>query len=81
MKVSLLGYDIVEYSKNGVSNSFVSVSVSTPTQITYGVETQRVFCSLKYFRDVILPAFEHHSEVHIGFDKAKGGKAFLYLKK
>lgn len=81
MKATLIGYNYVKYSKDGQYRSFVSVYVSTPKEITYGVECLNVTCSTKYFNETILPASRSSAELCLGFDSKKGNKPFLYVKK
>lgn len=80
MLAYLEGYNKVEYSRNGEQRSFVAVFVRTNNVITYGSEYYRIILSSKYWEDKIYPAFTSSKEVHVGFDKQKGNKPFLYVK-
>lgn len=80
MLAKLVGYNEVEYSKNGADNSFVVVYVSSDKEVTYGKEYLSAVLSQKYWIDKIHPAFMTDTPVHIGFDKKKNNKPFLYLK-
>lgn len=80
MLVNLEGYNHVIYSKNGKDGEFYNVYVSSDREITFGTEYYTVLCSCSYFENKILPAFHGLIEVHIGFDKSKNNKPFLYIK-
>lgn len=80
MLAKLEGYNKVEYNRNGEDKSFVSVYVSTDKEVTYGLEYLSVVLGLKYWDEKIYPAFENHIPVHVGFDKKKNNKPFLYVK-
>lgn len=80
MRAKLEGYNIVEYHKNGEDKSFVSAYVSTDKAVTYGKEYVNVLLGLKYWNEKILPAFDIGLSVHVGYDKKKENKPFLYVK-
>lgn len=80
MLAKLEGYNSVEYTRGGNDKFFVSVYVSTDKNVTFGREYLNVITSLKYWNDKLLPAFENHVPVHVGYDKKKGNKPFLYVK-
>lgn len=80
MLAFLEGYNKVEYTRNGESKDFVNVYVSTNKEVDYGKEYLPVMLSTKYWQDKISPAFSANREVHVGFDKKKDNKPFLYVK-
>lgn len=80
MLAKLVGYNEVDYSKNGADKSFIVVYVSSDKEVTYGKEYLSAVLSQNYWLDKIYPAFMTDVPVHIGFDKKKNNKPFLYLK-
>ena len=80
MLAKLVGYNEVEYSKNGQSHDFVVVYVASDKVITFGSEYLTCILSPKYWEEKIAPAFQADRDVHIGFDKKKDNKPFLYVK-
>lgn len=80
MLAKLEGYNIVEYTKNGEDKSFVAAYVSTDKSVTFGKEYVNVILGLKYWNDKIHPAFDNGLTVHVGYDKKKENKPFLYVK-
>lgn len=81
MLANIVGYNRVEYSKNGKSGSFVKVYVITDKKVDFGSEYLTVNCSESYWTDKINPAYSGGGELHVGFDRQKGNKPFLYVKK
>lgn len=80
MLAKLVGYNEVEYTKNGEDCIFMVVYVVTDKDVTFGSEYLSCVLSTRYWLERILPAFQNGDEVHIGFDKKKNNKPFLYTK-
>lgn len=81
MLAYIVGYNKVEYQKGGKSGSFITAYVRTDKIVDFGSEYLAVNCSESYWKDKISPAFTADKEVHVGFDKKKDNKPFLYVKK
>lgn len=81
MLANIVGYNRVEYNKNGKSGSFMTVYVTTDKEVDFGSEYLAVNCSESYWNDKINPAFLVGGELHVGFDRQKDNKPFLYVKK
>lgn len=80
MLAKLVGYNEVEYDKDGADRSFVVVYVKTDKEITSGSEYISCVLSNRYWNEKIQPAFSSGKAVHTGFDKKKHNKPFLYVK-
>lgn len=81
MLAKIVGYNRVEYNKNGKAGSFMTAYVVTDKNVDFGSEYLAVTCSESYWQDKIYPAFSHDGELHVGFDRQKDNKPFLYVKK
>lgn len=81
MIANIVGYNRVEYNKNGKSGAFVTVYVATDKNVDFGSEYLAVNCSESYWNDKIYPAYAADGQLHVGFDKKKDNKPFLYIKK
>lgn len=81
MLANIVGYNRVEYNKNGKSGSFMTVYVTTDKEVDFGSEYLAVNCSESYWNDKINPAYSSGGELHVGFDRQKDNKPFLYIKK
>lgn len=80
MVANVVGYNRVEYNKNGNFGSFITVYVSTDKDVDFGTEYLAVNCSESYWLDKLFPAFEAHQVLHVGYDR-KYKKPFLYVEK
>lgn len=80
MLAKIVGYNRVEYNKNGKSGSFVTVYVTTDKAVDFGSEYLAVNCSDSYWHDKISPAYETLHDIHVGY-RQKDNKPFLYIKK
>lgn len=81
MLANIVGYNRVEYNKNGKTGSFMTVYVTTEKEVDFGSEYLAVTCSESYWNDKISPAYNSGAELHVGYDKKKDNKPFLYIKK
>lgn len=81
MLANIVGYNRVEYIKNGKSGSFMTVYVSTDKKVDFGTEYLAVNCSESYWNDKIIPAYHNGGELHVGFDRKNDNKPFLYIGK
>lgn len=81
MLANIVGYNRVEYNKNGKSGSFMRVYVITDREVDFGSEYFAVTCSESYWEDKIGPAYAAGGKLHVGFDRKNDNKPFLYIKK
>lgn len=81
MLANIVGYNRVEYNKNGKTGAFMTVYVITDKEVDFGSEYLSVNCSESYWNDKINPAYSSGVELHVGFDRQKANKPFLYIKK
>lgn len=81
MLANIVGYNRVEYSKNGKSGSFVMVYVTTDKEVDFGSEYLAVKCSESYWNDKLKPAYSSGIKLHVGFDRKKDNNPYLYIKK
>lgn len=81
MLVTLLGYNIVEYAKDGADRSFVKAYVcesSESGRISYGLRCFEVLCSLKYWHK-LEAAMASGSSLHLSWER-DSHRPFLYSK-
>lgn len=81
MLVKIVGYNKVEYNKNGKPGSFMTVYVQTDKKVDSGFEYLSVTCSEPYWLDKIQPACNARQDIYVGFDRQKDNRPFLYVKK
>lgn len=81
MLANIVGYNRVEYNKNGKTEAFMTVYVITDKEVDFGSEYLAINCSEPYWKDKIYQAFASGVELHVGFDHHRGNKPFLYVKK
>lgn len=81
MLANIVGYNRVEYNKNGKTGSFMTVYVTTDKNVDFGSEYLAVTCSDSYWQDKIYPVFSCGGDFCVGFDRQKHNKPFLYVKK
>lgn len=81
MLVTVLGYNKVDYSKNGEDKSFYKAFCADSSEtgkISSGLRTYEVLCSVKYWNK-LQTALDSGSALHIGWERDTH-RPFLYVK-
>lgn len=81
MLANIVGYNRVEYNKDGKTGAFMTVYVITDKEVDFGSEYLSVNCSVSYWVDKINPAYTSGKAIHVGFDRKMGNKPFLFIEK
>ena len=80
MRVNVVGYNKVDYQKDGDNRSFYKFFVcekSHSDRISFGVRCAEVLASTNYAENKILPAIANDASLAVGWDKDR--KSFLYI--
>lgn len=81
MLANIVGYNRVEYNKNGKTGAFMTVYVITDKKVDFGSEYLAINCSEPYWTDKIYQVYASGGELHVGFDRQRDNRPFLYVKK
>lgn len=80
MVVKVIGYNRVDYTKEGEPKSFYkfyATDTESSEKVTCGLRAYEVMASTHYAETKLLPGLEESKDFHIGW---KDGRSFLYVK-
>lgn len=84
MVVDIVGYNKVEYVKDGKDRAFYKffvVEVVPSDKVTFGRRCAEVLASEKYAEQKILPALGSDVKFYVGWQKDGARRPFLYVRK